>query len=109
MMRTGAGSAPARSTMARSLDEAMSKLPVIEASPDGMRSRMLGAELTTPSSTIASWRPTLLPVMRAKSARPLGVSFMLTPHAPGLVCSRPTRASAAATEPPLISDSRFTT
>jgi hypothetical protein len=46
---------------------------------------MFGAELTWLSSTIASWRPTLFPVTRAKSARPFGVSFMLTPQAPGLV------------------------
>ncbi len=54
MMWTGAGSAPARSTIERSFEVWMSKLPVIDASPPVMRSRITGAEFTLPSSTIAS-------------------------------------------------------
>jgi hypothetical protein len=51
----------------------------------------------------------LLPVTRPKSARPFGVMVMLTPHAPGFVWSSPTRASAVAIEPPVISGVRLTT
>jgi hypothetical protein len=43
-MRTGAGKAPARSTMAKSLASSIVKLPVICAWPPAMRSRMTGAE-----------------------------------------------------------------
>jgi hypothetical protein len=51
----------------------------------------------------------LAPVMREKSMRPAGVSFMLTPQAPGLLRSSPTSAVAVATEPPFISASRLST
>ena len=58
-MCTGAGSAPARNTIARSRASLMSKLPVIEARPPLMRSRITGAEYTVLSRMMARRRPTL--------------------------------------------------
>ena len=55
---TGAGSAPARRTIARSVASSVVNPPVIWARPDGMRSRIDGAEWTLPSRTMASRRPT---------------------------------------------------
>src|SRR4029079_12393377 len=68
---TGSGRAPARSTMARSVASAEVNPPVIWARPEGMRSRICGAEWTLPSSTMARRRPTLASVRSAK-ARPPG-------------------------------------
>ena len=67
---TGAGSAPARSTMARSVASSVVKPPVIWARPDGMRSRICGAEWTLPSSTMASRLPTLASVTSEKARAP---------------------------------------
>jgi hypothetical protein len=44
MMVTGAGSAPARSTMARSRASSTVNCPVMTARPPGIRSLMRGAE-----------------------------------------------------------------
>jgi hypothetical protein len=67
---TGAGRAPARSTMARSVASAEVNPPVIWARPEGMRSRICGAEWTLPSSTMARRRPTLASVRSAKARPP---------------------------------------
>ena len=56
---SGAGSAPARSTTARSLASATEKRPVIWPEPPRIGSRMTGALTTLPSSTIANGRLTL--------------------------------------------------
>ena len=49
------GSAPYRSTLARSLASCCVKSPVISALPPGMASLTAGAETTIPSRTIANW------------------------------------------------------
>ena len=54
---TGAGSAPARRTIARSVACSSVKSPVICASPPEIRSWITGAEWTLPSRTIASALP----------------------------------------------------
>ena len=58
MMVSGAGSAPARSRMARSLADSTVKLPEIWPDPPRIGSRMTGAEITSLSSTMANGRPT---------------------------------------------------
>ncbi len=67
---TGAGSAPARSTMARSVASSVVKPPVIWARPEGMRSRICGAEWMLPSSTMARRLPTLASVSSEKARAP---------------------------------------
>ena len=51
-----------RSTIARSLASSKVKPPEIWACPEGMRSRITGAEWTLPSRTIASALPTFFSV-----------------------------------------------
>ncbi len=75
---TGAGSAPARSTMARSLASSMVKVPVICAWPPEIFSWMTGAEWTTPSSTMASFFLTFSPVIRSNSLAPWLLNLMAT-------------------------------
>ena len=53
-----AGSAPARSRIARLLASSTVKLPVIWPVPPVIGERMTGAEITLPSSTMANGRPT---------------------------------------------------
>src|SRR6266545_3754309 len=67
---TGAGSAPARSTMARSVASSVVNPPVIWARPDGIRSRITGAECTLPSRTMASRLPTFASVRSEKALAP---------------------------------------
>ena len=71
MMVSGAGSAPARSRMARSLACWTVKLPEIWPEPPRIGSRMTGAEITSLSSTIANGRPTFSCVACAKRRAPL--------------------------------------
>ena len=71
---TGAGRAPARSTMARSVAASVVKPPVIWACPEGIRSRMTGAEYRLPSRMMARWRPTLFEVRSAKARAPCAVN-----------------------------------
>src|SRR2546426_11615818 len=80
---TGAGSAPARSTMARSRASSTVNWPVIPARPTGMRSLIRGADWSTPSSTIARWRPTFCSVISPKIRAPLAVNSMDTCQLPG--------------------------
>ena len=67
---TGAWSAPVRSTIARSLASSKVKPPEIWAWPEGMRSRITGAEWTLPSRTIASPLPTFFSVASPKTRAP---------------------------------------
>ncbi len=71
MMVTGAGSAPARRTIARSLASCVVKLPSIWARPPAMRSRITGAEYTALSRMMASRLPTFSPVTRSNSFAPM--------------------------------------
>ncbi len=70
MMVSGAGKAPARSRMARSLALCTVKLPEIWPEPPMMGSRMTGAEITSLSSTMAKGRPTFSWVACAKRRAP---------------------------------------
>jgi len=67
---TGAGSAPALSMTARSLAWSGEKLPVICACPEGIGSRIMGADTTFPSRTMASLLPTLVAVTSEKIFAP---------------------------------------
>ena len=58
MIVSGAGSAPARSRMARSFADSTVKLPEIWPEPCRIGSRITGAEITSLSSTMANARPT---------------------------------------------------
>ena len=69
MMVSGAGSAPARSRMARSLAACTVKLPEIWPEPPRIGSRITGAEITSLSSTMANGWPTFSWVTCAKRAR----------------------------------------
>jgi hypothetical protein len=70
MMVSGAGSAPARSSAARSDVSWTVKLPLIWPAPPVIGSRMTGALRTLPSSTIAKGLPTFACVIAAKVLAP---------------------------------------
>ena len=72
----GAGRAPTCSTIARSPASSALKLPVMRASPPGIRSRIDGADMTLSSRTMASCLPTLSTVTRRKRLAPLLVMVM---------------------------------
>jgi len=86
------GSAPARSSRARSLASAFEKLPEIEPVLL-MRDWMTGADEMRPSSEIARKRPTFSPVARANSRAPRLFSVKLTCQRPGRSLSAELRAS----------------
>jgi hypothetical protein len=69
MIRMGAGS-DSRRTMASLAASSWVKLPVICALPPEIGSLILGAECTTPSSTMAIWRFTFSRVMRSNTLAP---------------------------------------
>ena len=73
MMVSGAGSAPARSRMARSLALCTVKLPEICPEPPRIGSRITGAEITSLSSTMAKGLPTFSCVTCGEFARARGV------------------------------------
>ena len=73
MMVSGAGSAPARSRMARSLALCTVKLPEICPEPPRIGSRITGAEITSLSSTMANGLPTFSCVTCGEFARAAGV------------------------------------
>ena len=98
-----AGSAPARRTFASTSASCAVKRPLIWPSSE-MTPRMTGALDTRPSSTIASWRPTLAPVAVLNLAAPVGLSVKLT--AGWLVSSTLTRAFLRSR--PVMTDSRLT-
>ena len=68
---TGAGSEPARSTIARSRASSIVKRPVIWACPPDIFSWITGAEYTLLSRMIAMRRLTFFLVIRSKSFAPL--------------------------------------
>ncbi len=69
MTVSGAGSAPARSSIARSLAPCTVKLPEIWPEPPVIGSRMTGAEITSLSSTMANGSPTFSDVRLRELAR----------------------------------------
>ena len=71
MMVSFAGSAPARSSTARSLALSTVKLPEIWPEPPRIGSRIRGAEITWLSSTMANGRPTFSCVAWPKRCAPL--------------------------------------
>ena len=73
MMVSGAGSAPARSRIARSLALWTVKLPEIWPEPPRIGSRITGAEITSLSSTMAKGLPTFSCVACANLRAPRGV------------------------------------
>ena len=78
MISTSAGSAPARSTMARSLASSWVPLPVMMPRPSLILLWMTGAEYTDSSRTMAMRSPMCAPVMRLKSRTPSSVVEKLT-------------------------------
>src|SRR5581483_11577293 len=66
MTVNGAGSAPARSRIARSFADCTVKLPEICPCPPVIGSRITGAEITSLSSTMAKGCPTFSVVARAR-------------------------------------------
>ena len=70
MTVSGAGSAPARSRIARSLAACTVKLPEIWPEPPVIGSRITGAEITLLSSTIANGWPTFSGVACANLREP---------------------------------------
>ena len=78
MMVSGAGSAPARSRMARSLADCTVKLPEICPEPPRIGSRITGAEITLLSSTMANGLPTLACVASANLRAPDELKRKLT-------------------------------
>ncbi len=78
MTVSGAGSAPARSRMARSLADCTVKLPEIWLEPPMIGSRMTGAEITSLSRTMANSRPTFSVVACAHRRAPEALKRMLT-------------------------------
>src|SRR5262249_34295173 len=90
--RARAGGAPGRARRARAARGRLAEAaPARAARPRrALGAAISGADLTTPSRMIASWRWTLAAVTRENSWRPLGVICMLTPQAVGFVASRPT-------------------
>ena len=71
MIVSGAGSAPARSRIARSLALCTVKLPEICPEPPRIGSRITGAEITSLSSTMANGLPTFSCVTCANLRAPL--------------------------------------
>ena len=71
MMVSGAGKAPARSRIDRSLALCTVKLPEICPDPPRIGSRITGAEITSLSSTIAKGLPTFSCVTCANLRAPL--------------------------------------
>ncbi len=71
MMVKGAGSAPARNRIARSLALCTVKLPEIWPEPPRIGSRITGAEITSLSSTMAKGLPTFSCVTWANLRAPL--------------------------------------
>ena len=92
MTVSGAGSAPARSRIARSLADCTVKLPEICPAPPGIGSRMTGAEITLLSSTIANGLPTFCWVASANLRAPVELKRKLTIGSP-LRWSKPGCAS----------------
>ena len=78
MMLSVAGSAPARSSTARSLALWTVKLPLICAWPPRIASRMFGADSTFSSRTMAKGRPTFCWVTEPKRWAPWVSKRMLT-------------------------------
>ena len=70
MTVSGAGSAPARSRIARSLAACTVKLPEICPEPPVIGSRITGAEITLLSSTMAKGCPTFSDVACANLREP---------------------------------------
>ena len=78
MMVSGAGSAPARSRIARSLADWTVKLPEICPEPPRIGSRITGAEITLLSSTMANGLPTFAWVASANLRAPDELKRKLT-------------------------------
>ena len=89
----GAGSAPARSRSERSLASSTVKLPVICPLPPTMGSRITGALMTRPSSTMAKGLPTFSVVTSPNLRAPVESKRKLTAHCP--VWSRVVAASTS--------------
>ena len=82
MTVSGAGSAPARSRIARSLACWTVKLPEIWPEPPVIGSRITGAEITSLSSTIAKGCPTFSDVACANLREPEVLKRKLTIGSP---------------------------
>ena len=82
MTVSGAGSAPARSRIARSLAGCTVKLPEIWPEPPVIGSRITGAEITLLSSTIAKGCPTFSEVACANLREPDVLNWKLTIGSP---------------------------
>ena len=78
----GAGSAPARSSSERSFASSTVKLPVICPLPPTMGSRITGALMTRPSSTMAKGLPTFSVVTSPNLRAPVESKRKLTAHCP---------------------------
>ena len=79
---SGAGSAPARNSTARSFASWTEKLPLICPWPPMIGSRMTGALITLPSSTMANGSPTWRVLTSAKRLAPMRSSPKWTTHSP---------------------------
>ncbi len=77
-MVSGAGSAPARRSSARSLALCTVKLPSMMPAPPRIGSLMTGAEITLLSSTMAKGFPTFSRVASAKRRAPSESNLKLT-------------------------------
>src|SRR3990167_860123 len=75
---TGAGKAPARKTVERSLASSVLKLPSITALPSGILVLMVGADCTTPYKTIAKFLLILSSVTLEKIFAPSGLNSIET-------------------------------
>src|SRR5207237_8545190 len=82
MIVSGAGSAPARSRIARSLAACTVKLPEICPEPPVIGSRITGAEITSLSSTMAKGCPTFSNVAWANLREPALLKRKLTIGSP---------------------------
>ena len=78
MMVSGAGSAPARSRMARSLALCTVKLPEICPDPPRIGSRITGADITSLSKMMAKGLPTFFWVASANLRAPEVLKVKLT-------------------------------
>ena len=78
MIFSGAGSAPARSSSARSWADWMVKLPLMTPAPPQMASRITGALITLLSRTMAKGLPTLFLVASQKRRAPMESNLKLT-------------------------------
>ncbi len=88
----GAGSAPARSKIAKSFAVSTEKLPVMRPDPPKIGERITGADITLSSSTIANGLPTLALVTSPNFLPPAESNLKSTSGSP--VCgSKPTLAS----------------